>query len=338
MATRYWTDAERKDALHLEWEEFHVKHPEREFDSYRVKRDRLRRGETDIQDGRLNNGGQNKISKPRSMEELKQMSDIGMVEFKKIDYVARIGSATKDRGELIVAAGDFQFPFEDGDVFSAFLTFLAAERPDQVVLTGDILDLTAASAFERDPRLGMSIQDELQHSHNRLAEIRASAGKNAKIVFIYGNHEARMSKWLARKAPELVGITDVNGVEMLSLSSLLRLERLGIEPAVYDGTAFAGPENLRSYYQIAPDLIATHGTYSRTTGGGASIMPIVDAAGVSVVGGHDHSQGLAFKTVGGFAGVKMRGKFFEQRYFGDGFFIAGFGFFLGLIDALGDGI
>lgn len=306
MPTRYWTDAERKDALRLEWEEFHKKYPEREFDSYRVKRDRLRRGETDIEDGRRLNGGHNRMPTPSSMQELEQMSDIGMCEFRKVEYVSRIGSVTKDRGELIVAAGDFQFPFEDGDVFASFLTFLASERPDQIVLTGDILDLTAASAFDRDPRLGMSIQDELQHCHNRLSEIRSAAGKAAKIIFIYGNHEARMSKWLARKAPELVGITDANGTEMLSLSSLLRLDRLGIEPAVYEGTAFAGPENLRSYYQIAPDLIATHGTYSRSTGGGASIMPIVDAAGVSVVGGHDHSQGLAFKTVGGFAGVDER--------------------------------
>jgi hypothetical protein len=70
--------------------------------------------------------------------------------------------------------------------------------------------------------------------------------------------------------------------------------------------AFSGPEHLRSYYQITPDLIATHGTYSRTTGGGASIMPIVKAAGVSVVGGHDHSQGVAFETIGGFAGLDAK--------------------------------
>lgn len=306
MTTRYWTEFERQDAIHLDWEAFHIKYPEREFASYRIKRDRLRRGSANVKDGRVDNGGHNKFSMPSSIEELKQMSDIGMVKFHKVDYVSRIGTASRGRGEIIVAAGDFQFPFEDGDVFSAFLTFLASERPEKIILTGDILDLTAASAFDRDPRLGMSIQNELQHAHERLAEIRAAAGKNAKIVFIYGNHEARMSKWLARKAPDLVGITDASGTEMLSLSSLLQLDMLAIEPALYEGVAFSGPESLRSYYQIAPDLIATHGTYSRTTGGGASIMPIVDAAGVSVVGGHDHSQGLSFKTVGGFAGVEER--------------------------------
>ena len=224
----------------------------------------------------------------------------------QLDYIPRIGSREETTNELVVAAGDFQFPFEDPEVYASFLTFLAAERPDRIVLTGDILDLTAVSAYDRDPRLGMPVQEELTHAHRRLAEIRASAGPEAQIFFLYGNHEARLSKWLAKRAPELVGMTDAEGREILSLANLLRLDALDITPCLSEGLAFAGPEHFRSYYQIAPDLIATHGTYSRSTGGGASIMPIVDAAGVSVVGGHDHSQGIAFKTIGGFAGIEQR--------------------------------
>ena len=220
-----------------------------------------------------------------------------------LDYVQRIGERRETMNELVVAAGDFQFPFEDPEVYASFLTFLAAERPDRIILTGDILDLTAVSAYDKDPRLGMPVQEELAHTHRRLAEIRASAGPEAQIFFLYGNHEARFSKWLAKKTPELVGMTDAEGREILSLANLLRLDALGITPCISEGVAFAGPEHLRSYYQIAPDLIATHGTYSRSTGGGASIIPIVEAAGVSVVGGHDHSQGVSFKTIGGFAGI-----------------------------------
>lgn len=223
-----------------------------------------------------------------------------------LDYVQRIGERRETTNELVVAAGDFQFPFEDPEVYASFLTFLAAEKPDRIILTGDTLDLTAVSAYDKDPRLGMPVQEELAHTHRRLAEIRASAGPEAQIFFLYGNHEARLSKWLAKRAPELVGMTDAEGREILSLSNLLRLDALGIAPCIAEGVAFAGPEHLRSYYQIAPDLIATHGTYSRSTGGGASILPIVEAAGVSVVGGHDHSQGVAFKTIGGFAGIEER--------------------------------
>jgi hypothetical protein len=221
----------------------------------------------------------------------------------KLDYIKRIGKPRETSNELVVAAGDFQFPFEDPEVYSSFLTFLAAERPSRIVLTGDILDLTAVSAYDKDPRLGMPVQEELAHTHRRLAEIKASAGEEAEIFFLYGNHEARFSKWLAKKAPELVGLADANGREVLSLENLLRLKELDIQSCISEGVAYAGPEHLRSYYQITEDLIATHGTYSRTTGGGASIIPIVDASGVSVVGGHDHSQGVAFRTIGGFAGI-----------------------------------
>ena len=228
------------------------------------------------------------------------------VDVVQIDYIPRIGERRNTTNELVVAAGDFQFPFEDPEVYASFLTFLAHERPDRIVLTGDILDLTAVSAYDKDPRLGMPVQQELAHTHRRLAEIRASAGPEAQILFLYGNHEARFSKWLAKKAPDLVGLVDAEGREMLSLANLLRFDALDIVPCLSEGVAFAGPEHLRSYYQIAPDLIATHGTYSRTTGGGASIMPIVEAAGVSVVGGHDHSQGVAFKTIGGFAGLEAK--------------------------------
>jgi len=219
-----------------------------------------------------------------------------------IDYIPRVGaSPSSSRGNLVVCAGDFQFPFENGDVFASFLTFLATEKPDRIVLTGDILDLTSVSAYDKDPRLGLPVQDEIAYAHRRLAEIRAAAGREAQIFFLYGNHEARFSKWLAKRAPELVGLTDANGNEVLSLATLLRFDHLNIIPCIDEKTIYTGPESLRSYYKITEDLIATHGTYSRTTGGGSSIVPIADAAGVSVVGGHDHSQGISFRTIGGFA-------------------------------------
>ena len=225
----------------------------------------------------------------------------------KVDYIARVGKPTDaKRGELVVAAGDFQFPFEDGDVFSAFLTFLATERPERIVLTGDILDLTSVSAYDKDPRLGLPVQQELARAHLRLSEIRSAAGKDASIFFVYGNHEARFSKWLSRKAPELVGLVDASGVELLSLANLLRLDTLNIQSCLSENVVFNGPEHLRSYYKVTEDLIATHGTYSRNSGGAASILPIAEAAGVSVVGGHDHSQGMAFRTVGGFAELPER--------------------------------
>lgn len=286
----FWSEEALKALLIMSKEDFRVKYPEVSAHAYRQRlaEERRKLGE-----------------EPNTVVQIRH--DIAPVKPVTLKYLKRIGKAPKDsRGELVVAAGDFQFPFEDEAVFAAFLTFLASERPERIILTGDILDLTSVSNFDRDPRLGMPVQEELAHAHARLAEIRCAAGEDAKIFFVYGNHEARMSKWLARKAPELVGMMDAGGNEILSLANLLRLDHLNITPCLTEGESWSGPEHLRSYYQIAPDLIATHGTYSRTTGGGASILPIVDAAGASVVGGHDHSQGMAFRTIGGFAELEEK--------------------------------
>lgn len=288
----FWNDEIVRNLLTLTKEQFISKYPEVSKHAYRQ---RLGEELKKVKD-----------NTSVSMEIVQVHHEIAPVTPVKLDYIKKIGKPIEKRGEIVVAAGDFQFPFEDPDVFAGFLTFLATEKPDRIVLTGDILDLTSVSAFERDPRLGLPVQDELAHSHRRLAEIRAAAGEKCQIYFIYGNHEARFSKWLARKAPELVGLTDVNGVEMLSLANLLRLDYLNIIPCVDEQKAYNGPEHLRSYYQITEDLIATHGTYSRSAGGASSIIPIVDAAGVSVVGGHDHSQGMAFRTIGGFANLEEK--------------------------------
>ena len=281
----FWSEIALRDLVRMSREDFRVKYSAVTANAYRQRlaEERKKIGED-----------------PQATLQIRH--DISPVKPVKLKYLSRVGKPTSvSRGELVVAAGDFQFPFEDEAVFASFLTFLATERPDRIVLTGDILDLTSVSNFDRDPRLGMPVQEELAHAHARLAEIRCAAGEAAKIFFVYGNHEARMSKWLARKAPELVGMTDANGAEVLSLANMLRLDALGIESCLSEGVAYAGPEHLRSYYKITKDLIATHGTYSRTAGGGSSIIPIVDAAGVSVIGGHDHSQGMAFMTKGGFA-------------------------------------
>ena len=281
----FWGEEALKDLLVLSREDFRVKYPKVTANAYRQR----------LADERRKLG-----EDPMSVFQIRH--DIAPVAPAKLKYIKRIGKPSSvTRGEIVVAAGDFQFPFEDEGVFAAFLTFLAVEQPERIVLTGDILDLTSVSNFDRDPRLGMPVQQELAHAHARLAEIRSAAGPDAKIFFVYGNHEARMSKWVARKAPELVGMVDAAGVEVLSLANMLRLDALNITTCLAEGEAYSGPEHLRSYYKITKDLIATHGTYSRKAGGASSILPIVDAAGVSVVGGHDHSQGMAFMTKGGFA-------------------------------------
>jgi hypothetical protein len=228
---------------------------------------------------------------------------------RRIDYLKALGKAPKVGNErLVVAMGDTQFPFEDPAAYAATLMWIRDAKPDEIVLTGDIVDGQAVSRFEKDPRKTVRLNDEMQHAHDRLAELRAAAG-DAKVVYVQGNHDVRIARYAQNQAPALVGLmipgTDI---EVLGLRNLLQLDALGIE-LVEPAADSLSDGHLAGFYQIAPDLIATHGFYSRggrTGGGGVSIMPLVDSLDVSVVGGHDHRQGIGIVTKGGAFGTKAR--------------------------------
>ena len=219
---------------------------------------------------------------------------------RRIDYLKALAKPKVANERLVIAMGDTQFPFEDPTAWSLSLAFIRDAQPDEIVLTGDIVDGQAVSRFEKDPRKTVKLNDEMQHAHDRLAELRAAAG-HAKIVYVQGNHDVRIARYAQNQAPAFVGLTiPGTDIEVLGLRNLLQLDALRIElvePA--EGSLSDG--HLAGFYDIAPDLVATHGFYSRggrTGGGGVSIMPLVDSLDKSVVGGHDHRQGIGIVTRG----------------------------------------
>ena len=222
---------------------------------------------------------------------------------RRIDYLKSLAKPKKTGERLTVCLGDTQFPFESPEAWSLSLAFIRDVKPSEIVLTGDIVDGQAVSRFEKDPRKTVRLNDEMQHAHDRLAELRAAAG-DAKIVYVQGNHDVRIARYAQNQAPALVGLTiPGTDIEVLGLRNLLQLDALRIEliePA--EGSLSDG--HLAGFYELAPGpsgLVATHGFYSRggrTGGGGVSIMPLVDSLDTSVVGGHDHRQGIGIITRG----------------------------------------
>ncbi|CAB4144249.1 MPP_superfamily domain containing protein [uncultured Caudovirales phage] len=219
---------------------------------------------------------------------------------RRIDYLKSLAKPKDSSERLVIAMGDTQFPFEDPAAWALSLSFIRDVKPDEIVLTGDIVDGQAVSRFEKDPRKTVRLNDEMQHAHDRLAELRAAAG-DAKIVYVQGNHDVRIARYAQNQAPAFVGLTiPGTDIEVLGLRNLLQLDALRIELIEpVEGSLSDG--HLAGFYDIAPDLVATHGFYSRggrTGGGGVSIMPLVDSLDKSVVGGHDHRQGIGIVTRG----------------------------------------
>jgi hypothetical protein len=115
---------------------------------------------------------------------------------------------------------DIHIPYQDNAAVTTALDYLKGRGIDILYLNGDIMDCYQISSFEKDPTkcdFGQEIEMTKQFLRTLVKEF-----PGVKIYFKEGNHEARFTMFLRRKAPELLGI------EVLSLRSLLELDKLGI--------------------------------------------------------------------------------------------------------------
>ena len=119
----------------------------------------------------------------------------------------------------IAVLSDVHIPYHSIDALTACFDFLQAERPEAILLNGDILDFYQLSRFGKDPRK-RSVAHELQAAREFLDVLSQF---NAKIYYKIGNHEERYEHYLMQKAPELLG------VQQFELKYLLGLNERGID-------------------------------------------------------------------------------------------------------------
>ena len=129
-------------------------------------------------------------------------------------------------GSKVVAFGDAHFgfvgaePTHDEAALGAALALVRAEKPDAVVLLGDMLDLAAWSGkFEKPQAVRYQTKAALEALQAWLVELReAHAGA---IYYIEGNHEQRIARAIRDRLPEAEGL--------ITLPGLLGLDRLAID-------------------------------------------------------------------------------------------------------------
>lgn len=124
--------------------------------------------------------------------------------------------------ERAVVMGDFHVPFHDPRAVQVALALVEDIQPEVIFLNGDVLDCYAVSRFDKNPRRALELQDEIDQTFDILSRVREAA-PTARIVYIRGNHEARLNTYLNSRAPEL------SGLRALDIRALLSLDALGIE-------------------------------------------------------------------------------------------------------------
>ena len=172
---------------------------------------------------------------------------------------------------------DWHVPFHDKAALKAALAYIKTLKPGIIILGGDIVDFPQISKFDFDPSRKTRLKYDVEIAKKYFAQIRKDHPR-AKIVFLEGNHSLRLSKYLLIKAPELCDLDE------LSLSSLLELDKYGIEFYPHDEP-----------FMLTRDFVCVHGTVVRKFAG-YSAKGEMDKWGCSGISGHTHRLSTYFET------------------------------------------
>ena len=145
-------------------------------------------------------------------------------------------------------------PLHDRRALDVVVQVAARLRPERIVLLGDMLDLPSFSTkFPRPMALRDTTTPALRELHWQLAQLRA-ASPDSRIVYVEGNHEARIRRAMTERLSEASVTVPVGSTEELgSIPSLLGLDGLEIE---YVGPYGAG-------YWLWGQVQIVHGTKLR---------------------------------------------------------------------------
>ena len=169
---------------------------------------------------------------------------------------------------------DTHLPYADSRAVSLALQVGRYYQPDLLILLGDVLDCTGFSRFPHDQVDPKSfLQTELDEWHSLAGSLCEMAPK-AERIFLLGNHEERIERWLWSQ-PQLYGLTGMR------LPSLLGLADHGFRPDVE-----------REVLLCNGSLTVTHGTRIGGQGSGLAARQEMARHGTSGVSGHTHRLAL----------------------------------------------
>ena len=182
-------------------------------------------------------------------------------------------------------ASDIHVPFHDTKVVNAWLAFERDNQPDELVLNGDIADMQGASSHG-DAQSENLITDEIEAVNEFLDRVRDAVGPRCKIHYNEGNHEDRFTRYLAKQAPNLRGLTD--------LPTMLRLKQRKISWLPYGKVHF-----------LSEKLGVTHGIFHGVNYARETLIRY----GTSIVVGHAHRPQIHTMGVAGDSASAIRGAF-----------------------------
>ena len=192
-----------------------------------------------------------------------------------------------------VVGGDTQFgyryvsddeveEFHDEHAISVFHQIIGVEKPEQVVIVGDIGDFPQQSTkFIAEAGFARTTQPTIDRMTQFAGQLRADAGPDSQIVWIEGNHDKRLQNFVEINAQSALGLRKglwPSSYPVMSIPYLCRLDEFDIEYKDAYPT---------SHHWINENLRAEHGDRSNNNGSTAERYAR-ETPHISRIFGHSH--------------------------------------------------
>jgi len=150
------------------------------------------------------------------------------IESYQPDYVTPIThlNLVVDKPIRILCSNDYHVPYHDEKALAILLKFIEWYKPDYHIRLGDIWDFYQLSKFCRNIKTKADLQSDIDLG-KRIIQEQQAASPNTRDIFIPGNHEERLKKYIWQNARDLE-------LDCLELPNLLGLRELKIKHAPAD--------------------------------------------------------------------------------------------------------
>ncbi len=181
-------------------------------------------------------------------------------------------------------------PLHDRRAWDLAVQAAATLRPTCIVMLGDMLDLAPWSCRWPTP---LNLRDTTNPARAELRwwiqQLREAAPR-ARIVWLEGNHEHRISRLLTERAGELGGLVDLEtGELMVSIPRIMQMDGLHVE--------YVAPYGMPWWLWRDSAPVLLHHGHKYGAKGGQSVAKALQDDPVSSIFGHVHRREMAARVV-----------------------------------------
>jgi metallophosphoesterase superfamily enzyme len=169
----------------------------------------------------------------------------------------------------VLVVPDVHVPFHDRRAWDLALRVIDGVKPDCVVSLGDLGDFYATNAHGKSYGREQRFAQELAAVQAAVRELVSASGR-ARRIWLQGNHEENLERYVAKNAPQLEDLVP-HGPDLLKIP----------------------PKDTWIPYRSSVQIGKTTYVHGLSAGQGAALKNLA-CAGENVVTGHTHRAGLAW--------------------------------------------